>query len=217
MRRINSLRQDLLTRLAGLRERFFSLPRPFLTAGILLAGLALGGLGYLIHLSKALAYMSDAPEACINCHVMTPQYTTWKHSSHRERASCNDCHVPHTSALAKYLHKARDGARHTTIFTLRLEPQVIRITEFNKRAVIENCVRCHASVNERVTTAETAGGPHVEAHGYGKLCWDCHREVPHGRVHSLSSVPMAKMQLETSTLPPWLSPYNSRSPENEKH
>jgi cytochrome c nitrite reductase small subunit len=58
---------------------------------------------------------------------MAPQFTTWSHSSHREKTSCNDCHVPHGNVFSKYLFKAKDGIRHATIFTLRKEPQVIFI------------------------------------------------------------------------------------------
>ena len=40
---------------------------------------------------------------------MTPQYATWSHSTHREHAHCNDCHVPHNNILNKYYFKAKDG------------------------------------------------------------------------------------------------------------
>ncbi len=67
-----------------------------------LVGLVLGIGGVIFHQSRAWSYLEDDPSACINCHIMIPQYTTWKHSSHARVATCNDCHVPHTSVLAKY-------------------------------------------------------------------------------------------------------------------
>jgi cytochrome c nitrite reductase small subunit len=36
-------------------------------------------------------------------------------------------------------------------------------------------------------------------------CWECHREVPHGRVNSLSSVPYARVPMLESPVPEWLS------------
>lgn len=55
----------------------------------------IAGLGLLtIYISNAFSYLSDKPKTCVNCHVMVPSYATWTHSSHREQAVCNDCHVP---------------------------------------------------------------------------------------------------------------------------
>ncbi len=40
------------------------------------------GVGIVVaHQSRAWSYASDDPGACINCHIMMPQYSTWKHSS----------------------------------------------------------------------------------------------------------------------------------------
>ncbi len=36
-----------------------------------------------------------------------------------------------------------------------------------------------------------------------RKCWDCHRNVPHGTVKSLSSVPNAIVPLSKSMLPNW--------------
>lgn len=167
----------------------------------ILLGMFFGLAIYSFKVSNAVSYLSDDPETCINCHVMTPQYVTWNHSSHREVANCNDCHVPHDNALNKYYFKAKDGLRHATIFTLRGEPQVIKIKEEGIGVVQQNCIRCHAHVNENVSTKVTS---EMANHGEGKLCWDCHREVPHGRVNSLSSVPNARAPKLESPVPEWL-------------
>lgn len=160
------------------------------------------GLGAVIFWeSKAWSYLFDDPETCINCHIMIPQYTTWQHSAHARVATCNDCHVPHDNLANMYYFKARDGMRHAALFTLRLEAQSIRITPPSEGVVQMNCVRCHTGLNSEVHTALTR--KQVES-GEGKYCWSCHREVPHGRVNSLSSVPNARMQLETPKLPDWL-------------
>jgi len=147
--------------------------------------LALGacaGLGlFVAHISRALSYMSDAPETCMNCHVMTTEYVTWQHSSHAAVATCNDCHVPHDGFLSHYGFKAKDGLWHATVFTMRWEPQAIRLSQGAVPVVEANCRRCHAAVIEEVS---------LSAHSSGDLrCWDCHREVPHGSARSLSGTP----------------------------
>jgi len=164
-------------RLAALR---FLAP-PWRPVGFLMLGMAAGMGLFVIHVSRATSYLSDKPETCMNCHVMTTQYVTWQHSSHAGVATCNDCHVPHTSLAAQYGFKAEDGLWHATVFTMRWEPQVIRLSDRAVPGVENNCRRCHAAVIADVAVA---------AHQSGDLrCWDCHREVPHSTVRSLSATP----------------------------
>ncbi|WP_421918282.1 cytochrome c nitrite reductase small subunit [Marinifilum sp.] len=173
------------------------------------------GLGcYVLYLSKAASYLSDAPETCVNCHVMAPQYATWNHSSHREVATCNDCHVPHNNPVNKYYFKAKDGLRHASMFALRMEPEVIFIHDEGKEVVHNNCVRCHS---QQLTNPKLAAQVPNHAHNtQERVCWECHREVPHGRVNSLSSVPNARVPLPESPVPDWLKEYMKDSElENE--
>jgi cytochrome c nitrite reductase small subunit len=167
-----------------------------------LLAVLIGVLAYLFYVSNAWSYISDNPETCINCHVMAPQYSTWQHSAHRLTATCSDCHVPHDNFLVYYLFKARDGLRHTTVFTLRQEPQAIIITDSGRKAVQENCKRCHSRENEDVGTLEVT--LQSSRHGEGKLCWDCHRETPHGQVRSLTATPATLAPLPDSPVPTWL-------------
>lgn len=151
--------------------------------------LIIGGLGVLVGLllvvgnvSRAMSYLSDEPEVCVNCHVMNPQYATWQRSSHGNNTTCNDCHVPHDNEFNHYFFKAKDGIKHASVFTLRGEPQVIKISEEAVSVVEMNCVRCHEHRLERV-------GLHKPRQEGELKCWDCHREVPHGTVRSLSATP----------------------------
>ncbi len=168
---------------------------------ILALGVFTGLVFLLLHISRAGSYISDKPETCINCHVMYPYYASWQHSSHSNVAICNDCHVPHDNFIRKYMFKASDGLRHSTMFTLRLEPQVIRIKEAGANVVQENCERCHSALLSTVDLV----------HNMAKLkeednikCWTCHREVPHGKVNSLSSSPNARVPKLNPVLPDWL-------------
>jgi len=164
------------------------------------------GLGlFVFYVSKAHSYLSDNPKTCTNCHIMSPQYATWTHSSHREVAHCNDCHVPHNNVFNKYYFKAKDGLRHATIFTLRREPQVIFIHEEGAEVVHQNCIRCHSKLlkDPKLVASVNAHSAHMT----DRKCWECHRETPHGRVNSLSSVPHARVPLPESPVPEWLNEY----------
>ena len=161
------------------------------------------GFGLLIlRISNASSYLSDDPNACINCHVMTPQFATWQRSSHARVATCNDCHVPHTNPINKFAFKASDGLRHSFMFTFRLEPEVIRIKDAGRDVVQENCIRCHERIIDQTSLVSVTG--ESAQHGKGMLCWSCHRETPHGSVSSLSSFPMARIPRLTPVMPKWL-------------
>jgi len=164
---------------------------------------AIAGLGiYIFQMSNATSYLSDEPETCINCHIMVPQYATWNHSSHRETANCNDCHVPHDNVFNKYYFKVKDGMRHSMIFTMRAEPQVIHIKEAGKEVVHQNCVRCHSHVLKDEKVIAATKGTHYDRSE--RECWDCHREVPHGRVNSLNATPFARALQESAIVPQWI-------------
>lgn len=182
--------------------QFFIPPEGWGRVAAIISGAMLGLFVYLVHISNAVSYLSDEPETCVNCHIMAPEYATWSHSSHREVAHCNDCHVPHNNFFNKYYFKAKDGMRHAYIFTLRQEPQTIFIREDGQAVVHQNCIRCHATLvhNARVMAFTNSYKENFEQ----RQCWECHRETPHGRVHSLSSVPYARVPGPESPVPVWL-------------
>ncbi len=169
---------------------------------IILLGIFAGFGFFIMYVSKASSYLSDKPETCVNCHIMAPQYATWTHSSHREIAGCNDCHVPHNNVINKYYFKAKDGLRHAAIFTMRSEPQVIRIKKASDDVVQQNCIRCHTSLltDDRMQLYDEQ----FNEMRASRTCRDCHRETPHGRVNSISSVPNARVPLPQSPVPEWM-------------
>ena len=182
--------------------KFLSPPDKWRFPVLIICGILTGLIIYLLYISKAYSYLSDNPETCVNCHIMSPQYATWNHSSHREVATCNDCHVPHNNIFNKYYFKGKDGLRHATIFTKRAEPQVIFIHEEGQTVVQNNCIRCHKNI---ITDSKLLRNTNDYNHfRQERKCWECHREVPHGRVNSLSSVPHARVPLPESPVPDWL-------------
>lgn len=184
---------------------FFAPPPEWRLAVAMVLGVLTGVGLYIYYISNAASYLSNDPDTCINCHVMLPQYASWRKSSHVRVASCMDCHVPHDNVLHKYEFKIKDGLRHATVFTMHAEPQVIRIKSDGIRVVQENCIRCHAPVLEDVSSYHVTYDDWKK--GNGKLCWECHRDVPHGTVNSLSSAPYARSPEVKGATPQWLKDF----------
>lgn len=130
------------------------------------------GLGlYTFRYAEGLAYLSNDPAACMNCHVMRDQYDSWVKSSHHNAATCNDCHVPH-NLIGKYLSKAENGWNHSKKFTLQNFKEPIRIRPANLQKLQHNCVECHS-----VMVSEIAS--HTDVQLGQARCTDCHRSVGH--------------------------------------
>lgn len=180
--------------------------------GLLVISGVLLGLGALfVYLLRAHTYLGDDPAACVNCHIMTPYYASWSHSSHgrvedkSNGATCNDCHVPHSSLVAKYGFKAMDGMKHVAYFVTRSERQAIMAEDASAKVIMDNCIRCHTQLNQEFVKTGRIGYMQAKR-GEGMACWDCHRNVPHGGMNSLSSTPGAESvtPLPPSPVPGWL-------------
>lgn len=171
---------------------------------IFISGAFIGLFLYTFIASRAYSYLSDEPATCVNCHVMTPYYATWSHSSHGTNATCNDCHVPHENVIKKYAFKAMDGLRHSYVFTVKGEPQAMQAIEGSSQVIMNNCIRCHTQLNTEFVNTGRMDFKTTMAEG-GKACWDCHRDVPHTRSRSESSTPNAIVPLPESVVPDWLT------------
>lgn len=133
---------------------------------------ALLGVGvYTFHYAEGFSYFSTDPRACMNCHIMRPQFDSWQKAGHHDDATCVDCHLPH-SFLLKYLAKGDNGYRHSRGFTLQNFHEPIMITERNSDILQGNCLRCHGALVHGLAAAQ--GGP-------GALrCVHCHADAGHG-------------------------------------
>ncbi len=179
------------------------IPNQFILPLFIVGGIVAGLGGYTVYMSRAHSYLSDDPSACINCHIMTPYYQSWDHSSHAQWATCNECHVPQDNILNGYAFKAKDGLYHAAVFTLRAEPQAIRPRDESYGVIMNNCIRCHTQLNTEFVKTGMISYSDVNE-GKGKACWDCHTKVPHTKVSSLSASPNALVPLPESPVPEWL-------------
>ncbi len=179
------------------------LPKFFILPLFIVGGIAAGLGAYIIYVGRVHTYATDDPAACINCHLMTPYYQSWQHSSHGIQATCNDCHVPHDSEFKKYAFKAMDGLYHATVFTFRAEPQVIRPRTASSTVIMANCIRCHTQLNTEFVNTGMIDFKAAER-GEGKACWDCHRDIPHTTVSNTAASPNVIAPMPESPVPAWL-------------
>jgi cytochrome c nitrite reductase small subunit len=137
-----------------------------------LLGLLIGTGAFTFRYAEGFSYFSTDPRACMNCHIMTPQYDSWQKSSHHTVAGCVDCHLPHTF-FAKYLAKAENGYHHSRGFTLQDFHEPIMIKEKNSRILQHNCVACHEDMVHELFKRDVSDPDAVS-------CIHCHAGVGHG-------------------------------------
>lgn len=134
-------------------------------------GILLGLGAFTFKYAEGLSYFSTDPRACVNCHIMQPQYDSWQKSSHHAAATCVDCHLPH-DFVGKYIAKAENGYHHSKAFTLQDFHEPIMIKTKNSRILQDNCLACHGDMVHGLV--EGAMGPDSVS------CVHCHASVGHG-------------------------------------
>lgn len=100
---------------------------------------------FTFHYGEGLSYFSKDPEACVNCHIMRPQFESWQKASHHGVATCVDCHLPH-QFLGKWFAKAENGFWLSKGFTLQDFQEPIVLRENNKVILNANCINCHSEL-----------------------------------------------------------------------
>lgn len=148
-----------------------------ITPAFVLQALAVFVVGSLIGVSlftiiyaKGYSYLGNDPKACINCHVMNRQYDAWLAGSHAEAATCNDCHVPHTNIVHKYLVKGEHGLNHGYKFTTGKFPDNIVIRDSSLKVTNDTCLHCHSDVTADMYLARDDS--QIQ-------CTHCHTNVGH--------------------------------------
>ncbi|HEX2871956.1 MAG TPA: cytochrome c nitrite reductase small subunit [Polyangiaceae bacterium] len=127
--------------------------------------------GYTFRYAEGLSYFKRDPKACVNCHIMKPQYDAWQKSSHHDVAVCIDCHLPE-AFIPKYLAKAENGWRHGEKFTTQLFVEPIVVQAKGREILQANCMRCHGELAHQIAAGATAQEQ--------LPCTHCHAGVGHG-------------------------------------
>jgi cytochrome c nitrite reductase small subunit len=138
-----------------------------------LIGMLLGAGGYTFYYAQGASYLSNDPQACVNCHIMRDQFESWEKSSHHACAVCNDCHVPHDFS-GKWLVKARNGYHHSEAFTFGNFREPIRIKPGNAAVLNDNCLYCHRDFVREITAHRVIKEEQL-------YCVRCHANVGHGQ------------------------------------
>lgn len=131
----------------------------------------LGGVGvFTLGYGDGLAYLTEDPTACANCHIMQDHFDSWVKSSHRDVAACNDCHLP-DHFVGKWFTKADNGFFHALAFTTGNFHEPIQIKARNRRVTQGACLHCHSELVHWMLPAETGGEM--------QSCVHCHTDVGH--------------------------------------
>jgi len=134
-------------------------------------GIGIGIGGYTFVYAKGASYLTNNPEACANCHIMSDHYRTWSRSSHHAVAVCNDCHAPHNLA-GKYATKGINGFKHSWAFTTGWFHEPIQITNMNHKITESACRHCHEDIVQMIDR-------HGESQDDELSCTRCHSTVGH--------------------------------------
>ncbi|HEY3498078.1 MAG TPA: cytochrome c nitrite reductase small subunit [Polyangiaceae bacterium] len=135
-------------------------------------GTLLGLGGFVFRYAEGLSYFGTEPEACVNCHIMRPQYDGWQKGSHHAVAVCIDCHLPH-DFVPKYVAKTENGYRHGKEFTLQTFAEPITVKARGREILEENCVRCHQALVAELSPTAADQKKSIS-------CVRCHATVGHG-------------------------------------
>ncbi|MCC6545614.1 cytochrome c nitrite reductase small subunit [Candidatus Sumerlaeota bacterium] len=137
---------------------------------VLLVGAAVGMGMFTFGYGKGFAYLSNNPTACANCHVMQDHYDSWMNSSHRNVATCNDCHLSH-HPVGKWITKTDNGFFHSLAFTTGDYHKPIQIKPRNRRVTQNACLYCHADFVHEMLPKKPGDDM--------MLCVHCHKDVGH--------------------------------------
>ncbi|MBO6781147.1 MAG: cytochrome c nitrite reductase small subunit [Rhodothermales bacterium] len=135
----------------------------------MITGLLIGLTVFTFAYADGASYLSNDAEACVNCHVMRPQFDAWMKGSHARAASCNDCHAPHDNIAAKLAVKGLNGFNHSWAFTTGRYKERLSATPLNTRVTEAACRHCHEqAVHQSLALSDDA-----------MSCIRCHAGVGH--------------------------------------
>jgi cytochrome c nitrite reductase small subunit len=143
----------------------------FLAIVVGLLAIPIGSALHTFEYAEGASYLSDAPSACANCHVMQETFDDWSRGEHAHAATCADCHVPR-DFVGKWYTKAENGWAHSLAMTLGAVPANIAARPVSRRIALDNCVSCHSRLLDE--TLHASGDSDEQLN-----CLQCHRSIGH--------------------------------------
>lgn len=117
---------------------------------------------------KGIEYTSS-DTFCTKCHVMESYRETAYHTAHRApQVNCKDCHIPQDNVIKMIAYKGYSGAKDIYSNVMG-PPNILQTTVMSKGIIQNNCIRCHSTTVQNIATTD------------GKRCFECHRQIPHGK------------------------------------
>ncbi len=120
------------------------------TAGLVvlgaLVGVLLGVGGYTFHYAEGLSYLSTDPQACVNCHIMRPQYDVLAEGEPPRRRHAASTATCRTTSSASTSPRPRTATTTRRAFTLQDFHEPIMIKPKNAGILQDNCLRCHGDL-----------------------------------------------------------------------
>lgn len=138
--------------------------------------LSIGVVLFFIVAFASLIKVTMYPSFCAQCHEMTPEYVTWKVSSHK-RVACTDCHIK-PGLVNLLVHKLKATKELFLHFTEAYEIPITMSHEIEQ----EICLQCHDINNRRFSYSGDLIVPHDRHSKAGINCVACHSGVAHGNV-----------------------------------
>ncbi len=151
------------------------------------SGVFLGLTVFTFNYGEGLSYFSRDPAACVNCHIMQPQFDSWQKASHHTVAGCVDCHLPQ-DFIPKWIAKAENGYLHSRGFTFQDFPEPIFIRERNMKILNSNCLNCHSGL-----VHDLVAGTDPDSDAF--RCVHCHRSAGHGETVGLGKYQAVNREL----------------------
>lgn len=147
-------------------------PKGLLTGAAVWVGGSLLGVGlFTFGFGNGWAYLGSNPETCAQCHIMEPYLEAYERGPHREVATCNDCHMPHSNIVEKYTVKGILGFRHAYAFTTGNHPENLRASDLSANIIQASCLYCHG---------EMVADIHIPRTSEQEIsCVRCHSDVGH--------------------------------------
>lgn len=114
---------------------------------------------------------------CTSCHMMKPEFYTWKASSHKQVTECITCHAP-PGVLKKVKYK---------LFTVKEWYAAITgdygiLIQTTTPIPDKTCNQCHDMNTREVTPSGDLIIPHTRHQQLGVSCTICHTGVAHGNI-----------------------------------
>lgn len=134
------------------------------------------GLGIFALIGSATAIqLTMFPKFCSTCHIMAPEYATWKATAHNE-LKCTACHIK--PGLLNLIEHKVGAMKEVYLYVTKTYPNPIE-----SEHPIENevCQQCH-SQKRRVTPSGDLIIPHDRHENKQVLCVACHSGVAHGNI-----------------------------------